>query len=180
MFSVQWPSKLVNRQQVGLSVSTDRTFPDTGQFSGVRLTSHLHPISGAHGAYLHAKRITYVFLSSEKHFEYLRDIPYQCLPNKTFEYSIRDLGIISISKLGTPESVNTSNHIMIKFYVGRAMAQAVSRWLLTADAPVRARVNPCGLCGGQTGSRTVISPSSSFFPCQYHSNVALHAHISSG
>jgi hypothetical protein len=32
------------------------------------------------------------------------------------------------------------------------MAQAVSCRPLTAEARVRARVNPCGICGGQSGS----------------------------
>jgi hypothetical protein len=32
---------------------------------------------------------------------------------------------------------------------GRAIAQAVSRWLLIAAAPVRARVCSSGICGGQ-------------------------------
>jgi hypothetical protein len=32
------------------------------------------------------------------------------------------------------------------------MAQAVSRWPLTAQARVRARVDPCGICGGQSGA----------------------------
>jgi hypothetical protein len=35
---------------------------------------------------------------------------------------------------------------------GRAIAQAVSRWLPTAAARVRARVWACGICGGQSGS----------------------------
>jgi hypothetical protein len=35
---------------------------------------------------------------------------------------------------------------------GRAIAQAVSRWLPTAAARVRARVLSCGICGGQTGA----------------------------
>jgi hypothetical protein len=34
---------------------------------------------------------------------------------------------------------------------GRAMAQAVSRWPLTVEARVRVRVDPCGICGGQSG-----------------------------
>jgi hypothetical protein len=38
--------------------------------------------------------------------------------------------------------------------MGRAMAQVVSRRPLTAEARVRARVNPCGICGGQSGTRT--------------------------
>jgi hypothetical protein len=48
------------------------------------------------------------------------------------------------------------------------MAQVVSRWPLTAEARVRARVNPCGICGGQ---------SYSVLPCQYHSTIALQTHI---
>jgi hypothetical protein len=32
---------------------------------------------------------------------------------------------------------------------GSAMAQAVSFRLLTAEARVRSRVSPCGICGGQ-------------------------------
>jgi hypothetical protein len=35
---------------------------------------------------------------------------------------------------------------------GRAMAQAVICWPLTAEAWVRARVNPCGICCGQSGT----------------------------
>jgi hypothetical protein len=47
------------------------------------------------------------------------------------------------------------------------MAQVVSRRPLTAEARVRARVNPCEICGGQSGIGTGFSPSSSVFPCQY-------------
>jgi hypothetical protein len=60
---------------------------------------------------------------------------------------------------------------------GRAMAQVVSRQPVTAEARVRARVNPCGICGGEIGTGTGFSPSSSVFPCQYHSTVALQTHI---
>jgi hypothetical protein len=56
---------------------------------------------------------------------------------------------------------------------GRVMAQVVSRRPLTAEARVRARVNPYGICGGQSGIVTGFSQSSSVFPCQYHSTVAL-------
>jgi hypothetical protein len=59
---------------------------------------------------------------------------------------------------------------------GRAMAQAVSRRPLTAESWFRARVNPCGICGGQRGTGTGFSPSSSGFPCQYQSTVVLHTH----
>jgi hypothetical protein len=35
---------------------------------------------------------------------------------------------------------------------GRAIAQAVSRWLPTAAARVRSQVRSCGTCGGQSGT----------------------------
>jgi hypothetical protein len=55
---------------------------------------------------------------------------------------------------------------------GRAMAQTVSCWPPTAEARVRSRVSPCGICGGQSGTGTSFSPSSSVFPCQFHSTGA--------
>jgi hypothetical protein len=48
--------------------------------------------------------------------------------------------------------------------VDRAMAQAVSRRPLTAEARVHARVNPCGICRGQSGTGIGFSPSSSASP----------------
>jgi hypothetical protein len=43
------------------------------------------------------------------------------------------------------------------------MAQAVSRWPLTVEARVRARVNPCGICGGQVFLRVLRFPLSISF-----------------
>jgi hypothetical protein len=57
------------------------------------------------------------------------------------------------------------------------MAQALSRRPLTAEARVLARVNPRRICGGQSGTGTGFSPSSSVFPCRYHSAIALQTHI---
>jgi hypothetical protein len=37
---------------------------------------------------------------------------------------------------------------------GRAIAQAVSRWLSTAAAWVGGQVRSCGICGGQSGTGT--------------------------
>jgi hypothetical protein len=50
------------------------------------------------------------------------------------------------------------------------MAQVVSRRPLTAEARVRSRVNSCGICGGQSGTGTGFSPSSSVSPV----NVSFH------
>jgi hypothetical protein len=41
---------------------------------------------------------------------------------------------------------------MLRAGKGRAIAQAVSRWLPTAAASVRARVWSSGICGGQSGA----------------------------
>jgi hypothetical protein len=56
--------------------------------------------------------------------------------------------------------------------VGRAMAQAVCRRPPTAEARVRSQGSPCGICGGQSGTGTGFSPSTSVFPCQFHSTDA--------
>jgi hypothetical protein len=70
--------------------------------------------------------------------------------------------------------------LVLTSILGRAMAQVVSHRPLTAEARVRARVNSCGICGGQSGTGTGLSPSSSVFPCQYIIPPSLSKLISSG
>jgi hypothetical protein len=52
------------------------------------------------------------------------------------------------------------------------MIQAVSRRSPTAEARVPSRVSPRGICGGQSGTGTGFSPSTSVSPCQFHSTGA--------
>jgi hypothetical protein len=56
---------------------------------------------------------------------------------------------------------------------GRAIAQAVSRWLPTAAARVRSRVWSSGICGGQSGGGAVFSEYFAF-PCQSLFHKILH------
>jgi hypothetical protein len=49
----------------------------------------------------------------------------------------------------------------------RAMDQAVSRRPLAAEARIRSRVSPCGVCGGQSGTGTGFSPSCRFSPVNF-------------
>jgi hypothetical protein len=53
----------------------------------------------------------------------------------------------------TSDSVDDKRSVGRRRYRGgRAIAQAVSRWLPTAAVQVRARVWLSGICGGQSGS----------------------------
>jgi hypothetical protein len=58
---------------------------------------------------------------------------------------------------------------------GRAIAQAVSRWLPTEAARVRARVWSNEICGGQSGARAGFLQVLRF-PCQSAFHQILHPH----
>ena len=45
----------------------------------------------------------------------------------------------------------------------------MARWPLNAEVRVRSRVDPCAIYGGQSGTGTGFSPSTSAFPYQFHS-----------
>jgi hypothetical protein len=57
------------------------------------------------------------------------------------------------------------------------MAQAISRWPLTAETWDSARVDPCAICGGKSVTGAGSSPSFSVFPCQYHSTIAPYSSV---
>jgi hypothetical protein len=57
------------------------------------------------------------------------------------------------------------------------MAQAVSHQPLTAESQVCARVNACGICGGQRGIGQVFSEYFGF-PCKYIIPPLLNIHLS--
>ena len=66
--------------------------------------------------------------------------------------------------------------------VSCAVAQAVSRRPLTAEARVLSRVSPCGICGGQSGAVTSFPLSISFHWCsitlknENTNHLSLHLH----
>jgi hypothetical protein len=60
----------------------------------------------------------------------------------------------------------------------RMRASVVSGRPVTAEARFRARVSPCAMCGGQSGTRTGFFSSSSVFSSKYNSAVASHNHVS--
>jgi hypothetical protein len=63
-----------------------------------------------------------------------------------------------------PSAVNGSTE--------RAVAQVVSRRLLTAEGRLQTPISLCRICGGQSGTGTGLSPTPSVFPCKYLSTAA--------
>jgi hypothetical protein len=62
-------------------------------------------------------------------------------------------------------------------YRSSALVQVVSRRPLTAEARVRPRLNPCGICDGQSGNGTFLSEFFGFPLSIYNSTVALQTHF---
>jgi hypothetical protein len=73
---------------------------------------------------------------------------------------------ISAKSVGASIYIRDMECVFLHLLVGRTMAEAVSRRHLAAEVQVRTRVSPYGICNGQTGTGTGLSPSSSVFPCQ--------------
>jgi hypothetical protein len=73
----------------------------------------------------------------------------------------------------------SSQDTRTSFTPGCATAQAVGCWRLTAEALVHVQVNPCVICGGQSGNGIGFSLSSLVFPVNIIPP-GLHTHIPSG
>jgi hypothetical protein len=85
--------------------------------------------------------------------------------------------IFGYVRLVTSDEVLTYDFLAMTYalHEGRAMTRAVTLRLFTAES----RVNPYGICAGQSGTGAGSSPSSSVSPCHYQSTVVLYTHISS-
>jgi hypothetical protein len=82
-----------------------------------------------------------------------------------------NLGLIDVDTVRV--NIQAKKHYLHhSLLLGRAMAQVISRRPLIVEARVRSRINPCGICGGQNGTGTGFSPSTSVFHCQFHSTGA--------
>jgi hypothetical protein len=97
-------------------------------------------------------------------------------------------------KLLSASDVTVANYLVCTIFVCYAcicgfdlLPQRSERWIcrncinvfrrpLTAEARVRARVNPRGICGGQSGTGKVFSEYFGF-PCRYHSTIAPYSSI---
>jgi hypothetical protein len=67
--------------------------------------------------------------------------------------NLYQLGVALVQRCTQAEHLLAEPRIFsILISLGRAIAQAVSRWLPTAAARVQSQVRSCGICGGQSGT----------------------------
>jgi hypothetical protein len=66
---------------------------------------------------------------------------------------------------------------IILIVTGCGMAHVVSCQPLTMGAQVEFQARPCGIHGAQRRTWTGFSPSTSVFPCQYHSTIGPYSFI---
>jgi hypothetical protein len=68
------------------------------------------------------------------------------------------LTLSNTNKKNETESIlrDAKHHIMLHLVLGRAMVQVVSRQPLIAEVRIRFQVIPCKICGGQSGTETVL------------------------
>jgi hypothetical protein len=104
--------------------------------------------------------------------------------NRTPHFTITNINLLILLmeiSLLQREPYETQEHKMDSYWLSsHVMTQAVRRQSLTTEVRFRAGVSPCGICGGESGTGTCFDPCSLAFPCQYHSTMAFHTHISPG
>jgi hypothetical protein len=92
-----------------------------------------------------------------------------------FDPGVRPCGICG-GQSGTGTGFPPSTSVFpCQFYSNGAPLHGKTKKLIllsTAEARLRSRVRPCEICGGQRGTGTGFSPSTSVFPCQFRSTGA--------
>jgi hypothetical protein len=68
-----------------------------------------------------------------------------------FQFIVHEASCLSTLYTNMDATALWSNPLALQKTVGRAIAEAVSRWLSTAAARVQSRVCTSGICGGQSG-----------------------------
>jgi hypothetical protein len=102
------------------------------------------------------------------------------IPWNSIEHILLTLSQIHQSLIITPRFTQIYECLKVpNIYSSRAMAQAVSRWLLTAEFQIRAKVCPCRICVVDNVALGQV------FPFSFPQSVSFHrcfifAHVSSG
>ena len=88
------------------------------------------------------------------------------------DYHFKQAAVFSIVFLVDTGSVYRVVGTALLYTIETNVSPQVSRRPVTAGARVRSHVRPCEICGAQSDTGTGLSPSTSVFPCQYHSTNA--------